>query len=146
MNFFDAIKHCYKEYAVFSGRAPRSEFWWFFLFRILLYIGLSIVDPLGRLTGLAVLINLLPDIGVAVRRLHDVNRSGWWMLICLIPFVGAIVLIVWYATEGTRGANDFGDDPLRLADTDPLRTAVLRSRRDAADSIIDVEPLDGPKI
>ena len=105
-----------KKYAVFSGRAGRPEFWWFELCNVIAYAVLAIIGrvvlgssgiALGYLYGLAV---LLPSLGVSIRRLHDTNRSGWWVLIGLIPVVGWIVLIVFYASSGTAGPNQFGTD------------------------------------
>jgi uncharacterized membrane protein YhaH (DUF805 family) len=109
-----------KNYANFEGRARRKEYWMFFLFNVLIAIVLGIVDGvlgmktssgfgiLGTLYSLAVLV---PGIAVGVRRLHDTDKSGWWMLIALIPLLGAIVLIVFLATEGNGGSNRFGADP-----------------------------------
>jgi uncharacterized membrane protein YhaH (DUF805 family) len=130
MGFLDAVKNNFSKYATFSGRAPRSEFWWWLLFTLIGSIVLGGVDialfghtvvtagsvsasskfsPLASIFGLAV---FLPSISVTVRRLHDTDHSGWWWWIGLIPLVGIIVLIVWWATPGTRGPNKYGDDPL----------------------------------
>ncbi|MCZ8235565.1 MAG: DUF805 domain-containing protein [Inhella sp.] len=92
MGFTDAIKTCFSKYATFSGRATRAEYWWFFLFT---FLG-SLIPIVGLIFALAVLI---PSIAVAVRRLHDTDRSGWWILIGLIPLVGFIVLLVFYCQE-----------------------------------------------
>lgn len=109
-----------KNYANFEGRARRKEYWMFLLFNIIIAIVLGIIDGvlgmrtssgfgvLGSLYSLAV---LLPGIAVAARRLHDIGKSGWWQLIVFIPFIGAIVLIVWYATAGNGGSNQYGADP-----------------------------------
>lgn len=109
-----------RNYANFEGRARRKEYWMFFLFNFVIAIVLGIVDGmlgmktssgfgiLGMLYSLAVLV---PGIAVGIRRLHDTDKSGWWMLIALIPFVGAIVLIVFLATDGNSGSNRFGADP-----------------------------------
>jgi len=116
MEFGEAIRSGFRNYATFSGRAPRSEFWWFFLFTFLVNIAGNVVDAA---TGGAGLINLavalglfLPSRAMAVRRLHDTDRSGWWYLIILIPLIGLIVLLVWFVTRGTAGPNRFGPDPL----------------------------------
>jgi uncharacterized membrane protein YhaH (DUF805 family) len=116
MEFGEAIRSGFRNYATFSGRASRSEFWWFFLFSFLVNIAGSVLDTA---TGGAGLINLavalglfLPSLAMAVRRLHDTDRSGWWYLIIFIPLVGLIVLLVWFVTRGTAGANRFGPDPL----------------------------------
>lgn len=91
-----------KKYAVFNGRARRSEYWYFFLFNVIISVVLNVVNPLlGSLYSLVVLI---PGIAVAVRRMHDVNKSGWY---CLIP----IYNLVLACTEGTGGTNEYGHDP-----------------------------------
>jgi len=109
-----------KKYAVFSGRARRSEYWYFALFTVIASVVLAIVDSvlgtktatgMGLLGGLYSLGVLVPSLGVSVRRLHDTNRSGWWLLIVLLPLIGAIVLIVFMATEGQAEANQYGPNP-----------------------------------
>ena len=104
-----------KNYANFQGRAGRAEFWNFFLFNLLAYIVLSILTAivsdlafLSYIYGLGVLV---PSLGIGARRLHDTNKSGWLQLIGIIPIVGVIVLIVFWALEGTAGPNKFGADP-----------------------------------
>ncbi len=99
MGFTEAIKTCFSKYAAFNGRASRAEYWWFILFGIL---G-GLIPIVGLFFALAVLV---PTIAVAVRRLHDTNRSGWWLFIVLLPIVGAIVLIVFYCQE-SREPNRF---------------------------------------
>ncbi len=105
-----------KKYAVFSGRARRSEYWYFVLFYIIIMIGMSLLDSVfgtapGFFTYAFYLLILLPSLSVTVRRLHDTDRSGWWVLITLIPVIGGIVMIVFTVQEGTRGDNRFGPDP-----------------------------------
>ncbi|MEU0672792.1 DUF805 domain-containing protein [Streptomyces sp. NPDC006172] len=103
-----------KKYAVFGGRARRQEYWMFTLFSLIISIVLAIVDAvigsniLGIIYTLAV---LLPSVGVTIRRLHDTDRSGFWLFIVLVPLIGAIVLIVFLAGEGKRGPNEYGPDP-----------------------------------
>lgn len=97
MTFGDSIKTCFTKYADFTGRASRSEYWWFVLFIVLASIVLSMVTPL--LSGLFSLATLLPSIAAAARRLHDTDKSGWWQLIGLIPLLGWIVIIVLLAQE-----------------------------------------------
>jgi uncharacterized membrane protein YhaH (DUF805 family) len=133
MNFTQAVASGYRKYVGFSGRAARSEYWWWFLYIILssvligfiegaLGLGTGTVEtgdggvsasfaggPLSLIWSLA---HLLPGIAVSIRRLHDLDRSGWWLLIAFVPLVGFIVLIVFYCTKGTSGANRFGPDPL----------------------------------
>jgi uncharacterized membrane protein YhaH (DUF805 family) len=103
-----------KNYAGFTGRARRTEFWMFVLFNLIIAIVLGIISAVIKtqipvyLYDLAVLI---PGLAVAFRRLHDTGRSAWWLLIGLIPVIGAIVLIVFYATPGVAGDNQYGPDP-----------------------------------
>jgi uncharacterized membrane protein YhaH (DUF805 family) len=126
MGFVAAIKSCFRKYATFSGRAPRSEYWFFFLFNLVVMtaavfldvqLGTGIdLDSSGSQTGVITLawyiIEILPSISVSVRRLHDRNRSGWWYWFVFLPIVGPIVLLIWYCSRGTQGENRFGPDPL----------------------------------
>ncbi|MEU0401154.1 DUF805 domain-containing protein [Streptomyces sp. NPDC006197] len=104
-----------KKYAVFNGRARRQEFWMFYLFNVIAVIVLAIVDSaLGiypALTGIYALAVFLPYLGVSIRRLHDTGRSGWWLLIGLVPLVGGIILIVFFASEGEQHQNAHGPNP-----------------------------------
>ena len=116
MNFGQAVKSVYSNYINFTGRALRSEFWFFMLFYLIAYVVLGFIDfeVLGGevLTSLFLLASLLPSIAVAVRRLHDIDKSGWFILLNFIPLIGAIILIVWYCRAGTPGANRFGPEPV----------------------------------
>lgn len=124
MGFTDAIRTCFDKYATFSGRASRSEYWWFVLFFFLSYlvavtIDMSVLgfDPgekgsVGWLSSLFSLAVLLPSLAVAIRRLHDKDKSGWWYLLVFIPLIGSIILLLWFVTKGTDGPNRFGADPL----------------------------------
>ncbi|MFV8817710.1 DUF805 domain-containing protein [Haliea sp. E17] len=110
-----------KKYAVFDGRARRKEYWFFVLFNIIALLVLSFVDSLfgtydpevgvGILSGIYCLAIFLPALGVAIRRLHDTDRSGWWILVGFIPLIGGIVLLVFYVLDGTPGSNRFGPNP-----------------------------------
>ncbi|MER6250369.1 DUF805 domain-containing protein [Streptomyces sp. NPDC001584] len=108
-----------KKYAVFSGRARRQEYWMFFLFNLAAAVILTILDGvLGTspvLYSIYVVAVLLPSLGVAVRRLHDTGKSGWWILIGLVPFVGFIWFIVLLATAGQPQPNQYGPDPKAYA-------------------------------
>ena len=114
-----------RKYAVFQGRARRKEFWYFFLFNLIVTVVLAVVDMatgmfddelgFGILQGLYSLAILLPSLAVTVRRLHDTDRSGWWILIGVIPIVGNIWLLVLLVLDGQSESNRFGDDP-KLAD------------------------------
>jgi D-xylose transport system ATP-binding protein len=102
-----------KKYAVFSGRASRPEFWYFTLVNVIVYavfVAISLASPtLGSILYLLyVLAVFVPSLGVAIRRLHDIDRSGWWILIALVPFIGLFVLLYFYATPGTPTANSYG--------------------------------------
>ncbi|MGB8363740.1 MAG: DUF805 domain-containing protein [Rhizomicrobium sp.] len=101
-----------QHYFDFEGRARRATFWYFvlayFIIAIVLGIIQSILHLYGVLTGLLAVALLLPNLGLAVRRLHDIGRSGWWILIGLIPIVGWILVIYWYCVEGTSGPNAYG--------------------------------------
>ena len=115
MTFVQAVQSCYSNYATFSGRAARSEYWFFVLFQCVVGFACGLLMPFGigrALLGIIVLANFLPSISVIVRRLHDTDRSGWWYWIALVPLVGAILLLIWFCTRGTSGANRFGADPL----------------------------------
>ncbi|MBI3346577.1 MAG: DUF805 domain-containing protein [Burkholderiales bacterium] len=101
MTFQDSIKVCFNKYVDFSGRASRSEYWWFVLFIFAGYLVTSVVSH--WLYYLFALATLLPQMAAASRRLHDTGRSGWWQLIGLIPLIGLIVLIVFLAQESGDG-------------------------------------------
>lgn len=112
-------------YFNFSGRARRSEYWYFILFNFLFAVAFMILDNLaglahpelgyGPLYGLYVLAVLIPGLAVTVRRLHDVGKSGWMYFIVLIPLIGAIWLLVLFLTEGEKSANRYGESPYNTA-------------------------------
>jgi uncharacterized membrane protein YhaH (DUF805 family) len=116
MGFGQAIATCFRKYAVFSGRASRSEYWFWRLFELLLYIGMIALDAfafrgsMNVFLVIAVLIMLLPSLAATVRRLHDADKRGWWIFIWLVPF-GPIILVVMLCLRGTEGANRFGMGP-----------------------------------
>jgi uncharacterized membrane protein YhaH (DUF805 family) len=113
MSFGEAISDGFSKYATFGGRSSRSAYWWWFLFYVLVIIGASILDAAANapvFTGLAWLGLFLPNLAVLVRRLHDTDHSGWWVLIGLIPLIGAIVLIVFACTD-SGPPNKYGQGP-----------------------------------
>jgi uncharacterized membrane protein YhaH (DUF805 family) len=116
MTFSEAVKSGFDHYAKFDGRAARPAFWWWFLFGILVGIGANIIDLIlgtwGVVNGLAGLALLLPNLSVAIRRLHDTDHSGWWVLIGLIPIIGWIVLLIFYLRESDPGENKYGPPPV----------------------------------
>ena len=120
MNFTTAVRTCFNKYVTFSGRATRPEYWYFVLFLFVGGIVAGLADAMifgveedsGELLSILFsLATFLPSLAVGARRLHDIGRSGWWLLIGLVPIIGAIVLIVWFATKSQDGANDYGPDP-----------------------------------
>ena len=110
-----------KKYAVFDGRARRMEYWMFILFNLIISVVLVIIDSLigtiirqagfGLLQGLYDLAVLIPSIAVTVRRLHDTGRTGWWILIGLIPVIGGIVLLIFMLLDSEPGENQYGPNP-----------------------------------
>ena len=114
-----------KKYAVFGGRSRRREYWYFVLFSTVISLVLTILDRItgtfdsstgfGLLSGIFTLAILVPSIAVLVRRLHDTDRTGWWVLILLVPLIGAIVLIVFAVQDSTPGSNRFGPNPKTAA-------------------------------
>ena len=114
MTFGEAVRSGFDHYAKFDGRASRPAFWWWVLFVFLVGIAANIIDlAIGApvLTALVGLALLLPNLSVSIRRLHDTDRTGWWILIYLIPLIGLIVLLVFYLQQGDREENRFGPPP-----------------------------------
>ena len=121
MSPIDWAKRPLQKYADFTGRAPRPEYWWFYLLVVIAYVVAMIIDsvigtggalgPYGMVMMLTMLGLLIPSIAAAVRRLHDTDHSGWWLLIAFIPLIGAIVLLVFWVSAGTPGPNQYGEDP-----------------------------------
>jgi uncharacterized membrane protein YhaH (DUF805 family) len=115
--FIEALK----KYAVFSGRSRRKEYWYFVLFVVIITIALNVIDSLfgthhrasgaGLLSSIFSLAILIPSIAVSVRRLHDIDRTGWWVLISLVPLVGWIVLLIFHVQDSTPGTNRYGPNP-----------------------------------
>jgi uncharacterized membrane protein YhaH (DUF805 family) len=108
-----------RKYAVFGGRARRKEYWMFVLFNFIISFVLGLIDGflgmadsgIGPLGGLYTLAVLIPTIAVGVRRLHDTGRSGWWLLIALIPFLGWLVLLFFFVQDSQAGSNEYGPNP-----------------------------------
>ncbi len=120
MNFGEAINSGFRNYFSFRGRSSRSAFWWWQLFVVICAAGLSVVDAelfgstndAGPLNSVFNLIVLIPSLALSVRRLHDTDRSGWWMFIIFIPLAGIIALIVWWCQRTQLGPNRFGAMPV----------------------------------
>ena len=117
MNFQQAVQSCLAKYATFSGRAIRSEFWYWQLFLVVAGLIAEIFDfgigwRSSPLTSIFWLVTLIPTLAVAARRLHDVGRSAWWLFLYFVPILGWIALLVWFTIQGTYGYNSYGADPL----------------------------------
>lgn len=132
MTFGESITTCLFKYVTWQGRASRSEFWYFWLFSMICYVGAMVIDRVlgttfqftnpasgveesigyGYAYILVALVLFLPGLSAMVRRLHDTDRSGWWYWIILVPLIGVILLLVWFCSRGTAGSNRFGFDPL----------------------------------
>jgi uncharacterized membrane protein YhaH (DUF805 family) len=106
MTFGNAISTCFSKFFDFKGRATRPEFWWFYLFTVLLSWGSILVDPSQVLSSIINLVLLFPVIAAGARRLHDTNRSGWWQLL-MLTVIGLIPLIIWWASEGNGEENKY---------------------------------------
>ena len=122
MNFVDASKSGLRNYIGFSGRASRSEYWYFALFNIIVTGIGSITDiivfpdtDISPINTIITFLLLLPSIAFSFRRLHDIDRSAWWILIAF-TLIGVVLLIYWACLKGTTGANQYGEDPLADAD------------------------------
>ena len=106
--FIDVLR---LKYADFSSRANRQVYWMFVLWNFIITIVLTIINA-DLISGLVSLALLVPGLAIGVRRLHDLDKSGWWLLLALIPILGALILLVLFVSKGTTGPNRFGPDPL----------------------------------
>lgn len=122
MTFPDAVKNGFSNYVTFSGRASRSEYWWWFLFVLIVAFVTGLLDSMifgtpvsaesgGPLSAILTLALFLPNLAVFVRRLHDRDKSAWWILLLFVPLIGFLVILVWMLMPGTDGANRFGVEP-----------------------------------
>ena len=111
-----------RRYAEFSGRSRRKEYWMFTLLMLVAGLVIGTIEGIlgintmvggvyGPLTALLVLATIVPSIAVGIRRLHDTDKSGWWLLIALIPLIGSLILLFFFVSDGTKGQNRFGPDP-----------------------------------
>lgn len=117
--FSNSVAICFEKYVDFEDRAPRAEYWYFVLFQVICFVGLAVVGAVffgshdaGGVGALLSLGLFLPTLAVSVRRLHDIDRTGFWYFMVLVPVAGTILLLVWFCTRGTEGPNRFGADPL----------------------------------
>ena len=121
LSMVQAVSNVFDKYAISRGRARRSEYWWYWLFCLFIMFAAAFLDNFfgiaSRFTGygpiytIAVLGLFLPSFCVAIRRLHDINKSGWNLLWVLVPIVGFILLIIWFCTDSDRYTNEYGESP-----------------------------------
>lgn len=116
MSFGEAIKTVFSKYATFSGRARRSEYWYFILFTVIISAAIGVISTFSRdvgtiLTGVWELATLIPSLALVWRRLHDIGKSGAWYFIILVPLVGAIILLVFICKDSQPGSNQYGPNP-----------------------------------
>lgn len=127
MKFAESIREFFSRYTDFRGRTPRSGYWWVVLFLVLASFVMWALDMVffqgiypqdlldqgfGPVSLLFIAATLIPNLALGFRRLHDTNRSAWWLLIGLVPFAGAVVLLVFYLLPSTPGENNYGPNPL----------------------------------
>ena len=129
MDFPEAVKLGFQRYIDFRGRSSRAEYWWFALFIVLVDIIATAVDTvvlgtdlrgIGLLSAVWQLATLIPSLAIGVRRLHDIDKSGWWILLWFVLVIGWIVLLVWAIKRGDGGPNKYGPDPRQTASTTAL--------------------------
>jgi uncharacterized membrane protein YhaH (DUF805 family) len=123
------VENIFKNYATFSGRARRAEFWYFYLFNVILIFATILVSIISQSAALMILlaiyfvVSIIPSIAVTVRRLHDTNKSGWWYFINFVPFIGPIWLFILMVQEGNVGDNQYGTDP-KIIEIKPVSEVV----------------------
>lgn len=126
-------KNAFKKYADFRSRARRSEYWYFALFNALFILVLSLLDTvlgfgnddtLGIFAALYSLVVVIPSLAVCVRRLHDIGKSGWWIFVAIVPFVGALILFFFAIRDSQPGANQYGPNPKELSNSSSTNSSV----------------------
>ena len=132
MRFTESVSVCFKKYFVFKGRASRSEYWWFQLIVAPSYVLSEITEtesaPISFLFLAITLFTLIPAIAAGVRRLHDTNRSGFYLLISFIPFIGSLIMLFFLIPEGTKGKNIYGADPVARKKTAKKRKKIIKKK------------------
>jgi uncharacterized membrane protein YhaH (DUF805 family) len=130
VDFPEAVKLGFQRYIDFSGRSSRAEYWWFTLFIVLVAVIVTAVDTvvlgtdlrdIGLLSTVWDLATLIPSLAIGVRRLHDIDKSGWWILLWFVLVIGWIVLIVWAIERGDKGTNKYGPDPRQATSQQPYK-------------------------
>ncbi|MDC0333487.1 DUF805 domain-containing protein [Candidatus Pelagibacter sp.] len=132
MTFTESVSACFKKYFVFEGRASRSEYWWFQLIVAPAYIIFEITDsessPVSFLFLVITLLTLIPAISAGVRRLHDTNKSGFYLLLSFIPFIGGLIVLFFLIAQGTKGKNRFGADPIVRKKITKTRKKIIKKK------------------
>ena len=132
MTFTESVSVCFKKYFVFEGRASRSEYWWFQLIVAPAYIIFEITDsessPVSFLFLVIALLTLIPAISAGVRRLHDTNKSGFYLLLSFIPFIGGLIVLFFLIAQGTKGKNRFGADPIVKKKIAKTRKKIIKKK------------------
>ncbi len=122
MSFSEAVKSVFSNYAVFEGRARRSEYWYFFLLQLIVNVVVRILVNVSSVFSILAIIwalaTLVPGLAVAVRRLHDTGKSGWFILLGLIPVVGGIIVLVFMVSDSLPGDNQYGPNPKEFGGSD----------------------------
>ena len=124
MSFLESIQSAYINYFAYKARSSRSEYWWYVLYYTIVSIILSVFDwiitflspstfAFSIFYNLFIIFNIIPGIMLQIRRFHDLNRRGWWVLLNLIPIFGWIIVLIWLCRKGNVGPNRFGEDPLK---------------------------------
>ena len=130
VDFPEAVKLGFQRYIDFSGRSSRAEYWWFTLFIVLVDVIVTAVDTvvlgtdlrdIGLLSTVWQLATLIPSLAIGVRRLHDIDKSGWWILLWFVLVIGWIVLLVWAIKRGDGGPNKYGPDPRQAISQQPYK-------------------------
>jgi uncharacterized membrane protein YhaH (DUF805 family) len=130
MGFFESIGNGFSNYFTFSGRALRSEFWYWHLFIFIFNIPLAIFGPFIPILNLLYLVIFFPTLSVTIRRLHDTNHSGWWQLLQIIPIIGFLALIYWFTKAGDISDNRFGSPPYGSKSNNSAAAQAARSRQE----------------
>lgn len=123
MNFREAVRLCFSNYINADGRAPRWEYWYWVLFVLIVNVIMEVLFP-APLIGLVSLALAPPGICVGIRRLHDLGKTGWWILFIMIPVIGWIVGIYWFVHKGDDGQNAYGADPLTAQSRAPVQFGI----------------------